>query len=533
MSATNTAGWRPSLGTVASGAEPLRTASGDYALMLEEPLSFELGGGGKCGVDMDEPDVAPLAGLPLRKAAPDLPGLTEPETVRHYTRLSRQNYAIDLGPFPLGSCTMKHNPRLNEKVARLPGFADVHPLQPQQSVQGALAVINELAHWLIALTGMDGVAMTPKAGAHGELCGLLCIKAAIEARGENRTVILVPESAHGTNPATAAFAGFKVESIPATAAGRVDLAALKAKLGPQVAGVMITNPNTCGLFEPEMKAISDAVHAAGGYVYCDGANFNAIVGRVRPGDLGIDAMHINLHKTFSTPHGGGGPGSGPVVLSEALSPFGPLPFTARDADGVIHLVEEENADAFEHARAFGRMSAFHGQMGMFTRALAYILSHGADGLRQVAEDAVLNANYVLRSLDDVLHAPFGDSGPCMHEALFSDRGFAEGFSTLDVAKGLIDEGFHPMTVYFPLVVHGAMLVEPTETESKAGLDRFIASLRSLAERARAGDESLHSAPHFAPRRRLDETLAARKPVLVWKGEPGPAGQPSLSEIGGS
>jgi glycine dehydrogenase subunit 2 len=296
---------------------------------------------------------------------------------------------------------------------------------------------------------------------------------------------------------------------------------------------MITNPNTCGLFEPDIKAISDAVHAAGGYVYCDGANFNAIVGKVRPGDLGVDAMHINLHKTFSTPHGGGGPGSGPVVLSEALSPFGPLPFTARTADGVIHLVEEENAEEFDHRQAFGRMSAFHGQMGMFTRALTYILSHGADGLRQVAEDAVLNANYVLRSCEDLLHAPFGATGPCMHEALFSDHGFAQGFSTLDVAKGLIDEGFHPMTVYFPLVVHGAMLVEPTETESKAGLDRFIGSLRSLAERAREGDERLHSAPHFAPRRRLDETLAARKPVLVWKGEPGVPGTPSLSEIGGS
>ncbi|HOB14123.1 MAG TPA: aminomethyl-transferring glycine dehydrogenase subunit GcvPB, partial [Novosphingobium sp.] len=250
----------------------------------------------------------------------------------------------------------------------------------------------------------------------------------------------------------------------------------------------------------------------------DGANFNAIVGKVRPGDLGIDAMHINLHKTFSTPHGGGGPGSGPVVLSEALSPFGPLPYTAKMPDGSVRLVEEENATEMGHSQAFGRMAAFHGQMGMFTRALAYILSHGADGLKQVAEDAVLNANYVLRSLDGELDAPFGASGPCMHEALFSDANLAEGFSTLDIAKGLIDEGFHPMTVYFPLVVHGAMLVEPTETESKAGLDRFIGSLRSLARRARQGDPALKSAPHFAPRRRLDETQAARKPVLAWKGD---------------
>ncbi len=275
-----------------------------------------------------------------RKAPVDLPGLAEPETVRHYTRLSRQNYAIDLGPFPLGSCTMKHNPRLNEAVARMPGFADIHPLQPMDTVQGAYAVIEQLADWLMKLTNMSAVAMSPKAGAHGELCGMLCIRAALEARGDAREVILVPESAHGTNPATAAFAGYRVENIPATTEGRVDLKALKARLGPDVAGVMITNPNTCGLFERDMKAISDAVHAAGGLVYCDGANFNAIVGKVRPGDLGIDAMHINLHKTFSTPHGGGGPGSGPVVLSAALAPFAPIPFVRRDDKGRLRMVEE-------------------------------------------------------------------------------------------------------------------------------------------------------------------------------------------------
>ncbi|WP_174291115.1 aminomethyl-transferring glycine dehydrogenase subunit GcvPB [Sphingomonas bacterium] len=517
----NQSGWRPEITPGKTDAPA--TFTGNRALMLEEPLIFEIGDERTTGVDFADGDVHHdrLGGL-TRKAPIGLPGLSEPETVRHYTRLSRQNYAIDLGLFPLGSCTMKHNPRLNEKMARLPGFADIHPLQPVDTVQGALGVINELAMWLIRLTGMHGVAMTPKAGAHGELCGILCIKAALEARGEKRRVILVPESAHGTNPATAAFAGFQVEDIPATAEGRVDLAALTARLGPDVAGVMITNPNTCGLFERDLKAISDAVHAAGGYVYCDGANFNAIVGRVRPGDLGVDAMHINLHKTFSTPHGGGGPGSGPVVLSAALSPFGPLPYTARTADGHVHLVEEDNADAFsaEHydgaVTPFGRMTAFHGQMGMFTRALTYILSHGADGLKQVAEDAVLNANYVLRSLEDTLDAPFAGSGPCMHEAIFSDAGLAQGFSTIDIAKGLIDEGFHPMTVYFPLVVHGAMLVEPTETESKASLDQFIGALRSVAQRARAGDETLKTAPHFAPRARLDETLAARRPVLVWK-----------------
>ena len=516
MSAPNASGWRPEMGS-AEVAE-ITTASGDRALMLEEPLIFELARPGTYGVDIDEPEcpASPALARFLRKAPADLPGLSEPETVRHYTRLSRQNYAIDLGPFPLGSCTMKHNPRLNEKVARMAGFADLHPLAPQQAVRGALEVINELAHWLITLTGMHGVAMSPKAGAHGELCGLLCIKSALEARGEDRKIILVPESAHGTNPATAAFAGFSVEAIPANEDGRINLAALTARLAPDIAGVMITNPNTCGLFERDMKTISDAVHAVGGYVYCDGANFNAVVGKVRPGDLGIDAMHINLHKTFSTPHGGGGPGSGPVVLSAALAPFGPLPWTARMEDGTVRLIEEEDA-ASEMPSSFGRMAAFHGQMGMFTRALTYILSHGADGLARVAEDAVLNANYVLRSLEGVLDAPFAHSGPCMHEALFSDAGLAEGFTTLDIAKGLIDEGFHPMTVYFPLVVHGAMLVEPTETESKAGLDRFIGSLRSLANRAKQGDPALKSAPHFAPRRRLDETQAARKPVLNWQG----------------
>ncbi|PTQ09973.1 glycine dehydrogenase (aminomethyl-transferring) [Sphingomonas oleivorans] len=495
--------------------------TGNKGLMLEEALIFEIGASDRTGVDLPEaPKIASRLGGLEREAPISLPGLSEPEVVRHYTRLSRQNYAIDLGLFPLGSCTMKHNPRLNEKMARLPGFADIHPLQPQETVQGAYALIHLVGEWLVRLTGMAAVAMSPKAGAHGELCGLLAIRSALEARGDARKVILVPESAHGTNPATAAFCGYAVENIPATAEGRVDLEALKARLGPDVAGVMITNPNTCGLFERDMSAISDAVHAAGGFVYCDGANFNAIVGRVRPGDLGIDAMHINLHKTFSTPHGGGGPGSGPVVFSEALAPFAPLPFVEKDGDH-YHLVEEETAGE-HHADSFGRMVAFHGQMGMFTRAAAYMLSHGADGLRQVSGDAVLNANYVLRSLEDVLDAPFGASGPCMHEALFSDEGLAQGFTTLDVAKGLIDEGFHPMTMYFPLVVHGAMLVEPTETESKAALDQFIGALRSVAERAKAGDPALKAAPVHAPRRRLDETAAARKPVLVWK-EPASGG----------
>ena len=517
MSTVNQSGWRPT--APQAGESDVATFTGNRALMLEEPLIFEIGSADTTGVDFAEAPAGKsrLDGL-VRTAPIGLPGLSEPEAVRHYTRLSRQNYGIDLGVFPLGSCTMKHNPRLNERMARLPGFADIHPLQPVDTVQGAFQLIHELAHWLVTLTGMHSVAMSPKAGAHGELCGVLAIRAALDAKGESgRRVMLVPESAHGTNPATAAFAGFSVENIPATAAGRVDLAALKARLGPDVAGVMITNPNTCGLFEPDLKAISDAVHAAGGYVYCDGANFNAIVGRVRPGDLGVDAMHINLHKTFSTPHGGGGPGSGPVVFSAALTPYAPLPFVDKRGERYV-LVEEENAGE-HHAASFGRMTAFHGQMGMFSRALTYILSHGADGLRQVAEDAVLNANYVLRSMEDVLEAPFAGSGPCMHEAIFSDAGLPDGVSTIDIAKALIDEGYHPMTMYFPLVVHGAMLVEPTETESKAALDQFIGAFRAVAARAKAGDPSVKTAPHFAPRRRLDETQAARKPVLVYREAP--------------
>jgi glycine dehydrogenase subunit 2 len=492
------------------------TISGHRGLDHEEGLLFEVGRREVTGVDLPDIELTAdrLGGL-QRKLPIGLPGLTEPEAVRHYVRLSRKNASIDANLYPLGSCTMKHNPRLNEKMARLPGLSDIHPLQPQKTVQGALALLDELAHWLKTLTGMPAVALSPKAGAHGELCGLLAIRAAFQARGEDRRRILVPESAHGTNPATAALCGFTVEDVPGTADGRVDVAAFQERLGSDVAGVMITNPNTCGLFERDLVAIADAVHAAGGYFYCDGANFNAIVGRVRPGDLGIDAMHINLHKTFSTPHGGGGPGAGPVVFSERLAKFAPLPLLIHDDNGFRLIEDMQEAEAAGHA-PFGRMCAFHGQMGMFVRALTYMLSHGGDGLRQVADDAVLSANYILASLSDVMSAPF--EGPCMHEALFDDTFLKNtGVTTLDIAKALIDEGFHPMTVYFPLVVHGAMLIEPTETESKETLDRFITVMRELASDAKAGrTERFEGAPHFAPRRRLDETGAARKPVLRWR-----------------
>jgi glycine dehydrogenase subunit 2 len=489
------------------------TFTGNRGLQIEEPLIFETGRVEATGVDFAEPLPyrSRLGGL-ARDDGFELPGLSEPEALRHYVRLSQKNYAIDMGLYPLGSCTMKHNPRLNERLARLPGFADVHPLQPQSSVQGALQLIEDLARWLLEMTGMASVAMSPKAGAHGELCGMMAIRTAIEAAGQGptRTKVLVPDSAHGTNPATAALIGFAVTPVPARADGTVDPAAVRALLGPDVAAIMLTNPNTCGLFERDIVEIAEAVHMAGAFFYCDGANFNAIVGKARPGDLGVDAMHINLHKTFSTPHGGGGPGAGPVVLSHRLAAYAPVPFL-RTEGGRLQLVEDGRG-----TRSFGRLTAFHGQMGMFVRALSYMLSHGSDGLRQASEDAVLNANYIRASLQDLMSLPFGNRS-CMHEALFDDAWLRDtGVSTLDFAKAMIDEGYHPMTMYFPLVVHGAMLIEPTESESKASLDLFIATLRDLALSAlnRQVDRFVQ-APRLAPRCRLDETRAARAPILKW------------------
>jgi glycine dehydrogenase subunit 2 len=505
--------WSQAVSAHKGDATPDATMSGSRGLQEEEPLLFEQDAPGRCGVDLPEPPaVKSRLGGVTREGAIGLPGLSEPQVVRHYMRISQKNYAIDTGIYPLGSCTMKHNPRLNEKLARLPGFGDIHPLQPVSTVQGALELMDTIAHWLKTMTGMPAVALSPGAGAHGELCGMMCIRAALEARGEKRIRVLVPESAHGTNPATAAACGYAVDPIPANAEGRVDLTALKAKLGPDVAAFMLTNPSTCGLFERDIREIADLVHAAGAYFYCDGANFNAIVGRVRCSDLGIDVMHLNLHKTFSTPHGGGGPGSGPVMLAQSLAPYAPVPWVVHGSSG-FRLVEHKNGEA--HA-ALGRLKGNHGQMGMFVRALAYMMSHGSDGLRQVAEDAVLNANYLLASLQPELTPAF--PGTCMHEALFDDR-FLEstGVTTLDFAKAMADEGYHPMTMYFPLIVHGALLMEPTETESKDGLDRYIAVVKGLARRAKAGDaEYFHGAPRFTPRRRLDETLAARKPVLRWR-----------------
>jgi glycine dehydrogenase subunit 2 len=489
------------------------TFTGNRGLDHEEPLLFEIGRADVTGVDIDEAEpFTPRLGAFERKDPIGLPGLSEPEAVRHYVRLSRENYSIDAGLYPLGSCTMKHNSRLGERMARLEGFADIHPLQPQSSAPGALAVMEELSRILLELTHMSAVALSPKAGAHGELCGLMTIEAALRARGEEKTrrTVLIPQSAHGTNPASAALLGFNVRAIPAGEDGIVHADAVAAALDDSVAAIMLTNPNTCGLFERDVVEIARLVHEAGGYFYCDGANFNAIAGVARPGDMGVDAMHLNLHKTFSTPHGGGGPGAGPVVLSARLAPFAPVPFLIRDGEA-LRLVEHA-----EGTQSLGRLTAFHGQTGMFVRALSYLLSHGGEGVTQASRDAVLSANYIRARLRDVMTQPFGDR-ICMHEVLFDDAFLkGTGVTTLDFAKAMIDEGYHPMTIYFPLVVHGAMLIEPTESESKRSLDLFVSTLRALAESASNGEtERFADAPRHAPRRRPDETAAARKPVLRW------------------
>ena len=512
----NKQGRKTDIEQVASDQGEFITHSGNRALQIEEPVLFDLGDTQTTGVDFAVPASVKnrLNGMELTEEI-GLAGLSEPETMRHYVRLSQKNYSIDTGIYPLGSCTMKHNPRLNEKIARLPGFMDIHPLQPQSSVPGAIEVMEELAHWLMELTGMKAIALSPKAGAHGELCGMMAIKAAHEAKSSTKNVVLVPDSAHGTNPATASLIGYKIRSVPAQADGTVTVASVKEALDDDVAAIMLTNPNTGGVFEREIVKIAKLIHEAGAYFYCDGANFTAIASKVKPGDLGIDAMHFNLHKTFSTPHGGGGPGSGPVVLSKRLAAFAPYPFLVRDGE-TIRLVENSGDESGE-ANPFGRMTAFHGQFGMYTRALTYMMSHGSDGLKQASEDAVLNANYLRASLSDHMSLAFGEDHICMHEVLFDDAFLKDtGVTTLDFAKAMIDEGFHPMTVYFPLIVHGAMLVEPTESESKASLDQFIAVMIDLTKRAKAGEaDRFTGAPRFTPRRRLDETGAARNPVLRW------------------
>lgn len=494
--------------------------SENRGLHYEENVLWEKEHSEHPGVDLPKPKGGVnRTGLPARQNI-GLPQLSEPQVLRHFVRLSTWNYSIDHGFFPLGSCTMKHNPRLNEKLARLSGFAHIHPLQPVSTVQGALEVLSELQDWLGELTGLPGVCLTPAAGAHGELAGMMTIRRAHELKGQKqRKIVLTPDSSHGTNPATAVMCGFEVRNMPTKETGRLSIEAFKEALyktdpnGADIAGMMVTNPNTCGLFESDILEISKFLHEAGGYFYCDGANFNALVGKVKPADFGVDVMHINLHKTFSTPHGGGGPGSGPICCTDELAPYMPVPTVVGSIEDGFSLQAQD-----DRSESLGQLKAFQGQFGMHVRALAYMMSHGADGLKQVSEDAVLNANYILAKLSDDYHVPY--EGPCMHECLLTDKRQKEhGVETLDIAKALVERGYHPMTVYFPLVLPGTMLIEPTETESKDAIDRFIVTMKDIAQDVRDGKvDEFHAYPQSTPRRRLDEVKAARKPVLKWSDE---------------
>src|SRR6059036_3224492 len=443
-----------------------------------EGLIFEKSSPGKAAwklppLDVPEVDTSRLLGSAERKHLGNMPEVSEIEIIRHFTRLSTWNYAIDLGMYPLGSCTMKYNPRVNEVVARLDGLASEHPYQPDRASQGALRIMKTLSDCLTEITGMDAITLQPAEGAHGELTGLLMVRAYQQSKGTPRKKILIPDSAHGTNPATAAMVGYAVENLKSNSQGMVDIAALSGQMNQDVAALMLTNPNTLGIFEQEIEQIAAILHAKGGLLYMDGANMNALVGKVRPGDFGVDVMHLNLHKTFSTPHGGGGPGSGPVAVKKILEPFLPKPVVITKPDGTL---------AFEYNRpqSVGRVRAFYGNFGMFVRALAYTLANGPDGLRQTTEDAVLNANYVRKKLEGTYQLPF--PSPSMHEVVFSDKLQAKkGVKTMDIAKRLIDYGFHPYTTAFPLIVPGALMIEPTESESKEELDLFIESMRSIAE----------------------------------------------------
>ena len=482
-------------------------------LIQEEKLSFEYPPGEQ-GVKLRDPGVPPvrieeaMAGADLRAdGLRDLPQLSEFDVVRHFTRLSRFNYAIDMGMYPLGSCTMKYNPRINETVARMPGLMSVHPLMDDELVQGTLEIFHRLQEALCEITGFSAVSFQPMAGAQGELTGVLTIRARLEAKGEHRRYILVPDSAHGTNPSSAHLAGFQVREVKSGPDGRVDLESLRAAMDSDVAGLMLTNPNTLGIFEAEIGAIADMVHDKGGYIYCDGANMNAQTGIARPADYGMDVMHINLHKTFSTPHGGGGPGAGPCLCTAELAPYLPIPRVEKTGGGYrLNWGDEQS---------IGRISTFQGNAHILVRAFSYIVAMGGDGLCEMAQVAVLNANYLRHKLKDVLQ--LAHDSPTLHEVVFSDEGLADlGITTMDLAKRLIDYGFHPPTIYFPLTVHGAIMIEPTESEPREELDRFVEAVKAILQEAENDPELVKSAPHLAPRSRLDETHAARQPILRWR-----------------
>src|ERR1700755_3536236 len=478
-----------------------------------EDLIFEKSSPGKKAYRLSELDVpavdaASLLGDAVRTDLGVMPELSEIEIVRHFTRLSTWNYAIDLGMFPLGSCTMKYNGRVNELVARLEGIAEAHPYQPESLSQGVLEIMKVLSDCLIDICGMDAITLQPAAGAHGEFTGILLARAYHESLGNARKKILIPDSAHGTNPATAAVVGYEVQNLKSNAKGMVDLAELEKLVDEDTAALMLTNPSTIGVFESDIKKIADILHAKGALLYMDGANMNALVGKTRPGDFGVDVMHLNLHKTFSTPHGGGGPGSGPVACKKILAPFLPTPVVVTKADGTLGL-------EYNRPQSVGRVRMFYGNFGMFVRALAYILANGPDGLRQTTEDAVLNANYIRAKLEGTFDLPY--KSPSLHEVVFSDKWQAKnGVKTGDMGKRLIDYGFHAYTVSFSLVVQGAKVSEPTESESREELDLLIDALKQIAREAEENPELLQTAPHTTRVQRLDETTAARKPVLRWK-----------------
>ena len=484
-----------------------------------EALLFEKSSPGKRGYSLpplDVPAVKPeqaLGAAAVRAEIAGFPEVSEIEIIRHFTRLSTWNYGVDTGMYPLGSCTMKYNPRVNEVCARLAGLATEHPAQPEELSQGCLRILQTLESCLIEITGMDAITLQPAAGAHGELTGVLLTRAYLESKGNPREVVLIPDSAHGTNPATAAIAGYRVENIKSNPDGRMDLDSLREKMTEKVAALMITNPNTLGVFEKDILEIAELVHGRGGLVYMDGANMNALVGVTRPGDFGVDIVHLNLHKTFSTPHGGGGPGAGPVAVKKFLEPFLPVPVIEETKDGRLRL-------AYDRPQSIGRVRAFLGNFGVHVRALAYILANGPDGLLQTTHDAVLNSNYIRKKLEDVYDLPY--KSPSLHECVFSDkRQMKRGVNTVDIAKRLIDYGFHPYTVAFPLIVHGALMIEPTESESKEELDLFIEAMRAIAREAETEPELVKSAPHTTRVRRLDEVTANRKPILRWKPAPTP------------
>jgi glycine dehydrogenase subunit 2 len=481
------------------------------ARQVVEPTIFELSAPGRGGVTFPEPDV-PGAALPadlVRDSLP-LPELAEVDVIRHYLHLSHLNYSVDGGFYPLGSCTMKYNPKVNEDMARLPGFAFTHPLQPVETVQGNLALMYTLQEWLKEISGFAAVSLQPAAGAHGELTGVLIMRAYHRDRGDTQRVkMLIPDSAHGTNPASSAMSGLQVVQIPSDARGNVDLAALQAQCDETVVGLMLTNPNTLGLFDEHLEEVIRLVHGCGGLVYGDGANLNALLGIMRPAEIGFDVMHFNLHKTFSTPHGGGGPGSGPVGVTASLADFLPGP--------IVGILEEGDADLpplfgfVQPAKSIGRVKAFHGHFGMLVRAYTYIAMHGAEGLRQVAEAAVLNANYLRVRLQEAYPIPYNRT--CMHEFVAEGRFPGTDVRALDIAKRLMDYGFHPPTNYFPLIVHEALMIEPTETESKQTLDAFAEAMLNIAAEARTAPQLLHEAPHRTPVGRVDEVKAARELVL--------------------